>query len=107
MVRSLLRITPAHVASARALGEVPPFSLPADEADNLFVPAGHLPGSQTIELYWAAGVFTAEQAAALQQLAASLPWAQYDEYDLQTQPGFPQAKLAEMGLEPFTPELPL
>lgn len=106
MIRALLTITPNHLASARALAEVPPFSLPPEDADKLFVPAGHLPGDETVALYWAAGLFTEEQAAALQQLAASLPWANYFEYDLKTQPDFPRQKLADMGLEPFTPPLP-
>lgn len=106
MIRALLTITPEHVASARALAEVPPFGLPAEDASKLFLPAGHLPGSEAVALYWAAGLFTAEQAAALQQLAASLPWENYFQYDLKTQPNFPTEKLAEMGLEPFTPELP-
>jgi hypothetical protein len=59
-----------------------------------------------VALYWAAGLFTEEQAIALQQLAASLPWAEYDEYDMETQPNFPAEKLTEMGLEPFTPDMP-
>lgn len=106
MIRALLRISPAHVASARAMAEVPPFSLAPDDAAKLFVPAGCLPGSQEVALYWAAGLFTEEQATALQQLATSLPWAEYDEYSLKTQPSFPAEKLAEMGLVPFTPQYP-
>jgi hypothetical protein len=106
MIRALLRISPDHVASARALAEVPPFNLLPEEAASLFVPAGHAPGSEAVALYWAAGLFTEEQAAALQQLATSLPWAEYDVYDLTTQPNFPAEKLTEMGLEPFTPDVP-
>ena len=106
MVRALLTIMPEHLASARALAEVAPFNLSAEDSAKLFVPAGHLPGSEAVALYWAAGLFTEEQAVALQQLAASLPWANYFEYALKTQPDFPRQKLAELGMEPFTPMTP-
>lgn len=106
MTRALICISPEHVASARALAEGPPFGLSPESAAELFVPAGHLPGDETVALYWAAGLFTSEQAIALQQLAAARPWANYSEYDLKTQPDFPRQKLAELGLEPFTSQMP-
>lgn len=106
MIRALLTITPNHLASARAMAEVPPFNMSAKDAEQLFVPAGHAPGSDEVALCWAAGLFTEDQATALQQLSASLPWSTYSEYDLKTQPDFPLEKLAEMGLGPFSPQFP-
>jgi hypothetical protein len=100
MIRGLLIIASEHLASARALAEMPPFSLSADESARLFVPAGSQNGDHPAERWWASGLFTGDQFAALQQLAATLPWAECLAYDLATQPDFPLQSLAGMGLKP-------
>lgn len=106
MIRALLIFTAEHVASARAIAEQSPFNLSADNAAQLFVPCGSPTGDAPATHYWAAGLFSEAQAAALQQLSDSLPWAEYFEYDLKTQPGFPRKKLAEMGLQPLNAGMP-
>lgn len=105
MTRGLLIITADHLPSARALAEAAPFSLPPEQAAQLFVPAGSATGEAPASHYWASGLFTDEQWAALQQLQSALPWAQTHPYDLATQPGFPRQWLAQNGLQPFTPEM--
>lgn len=54
------------------MAKEPPFNLTS--TDELFVPAGHLPGNNAVALYWASGVFTTEQAIALRQLASTLSY---------------------------------
>jgi hypothetical protein len=103
MNRALLIITAAHVASARAMAEVPPFSLSAADAAALFVPAGSADGTAPATHYWASGIFTTEQLAALHQLADSLPWAECHEYDSDTEPQKPWPILTAMGLTPMLP----
>lgn len=106
MTRGLLIITADHLPSARALAEAAPFSLPPEQAAQLFVPAGSADGTAPASHYWASGLFTDEQWAALRQLEAALPWAQTHEYDLSTDPGFPLAMLVTLGLQPITPLTP-
>jgi hypothetical protein len=106
MNRALLIITAAHVASARAMAEAPPFGLSAADAAALFVPAGSADGTSPASHYWASGIFTTEQLAALQQLASALPWAECHQYDLDTQASFPAEWLTQNGLQPLTPDTP-
>jgi hypothetical protein len=106
MTRGLLIITADHLPSARALAESPPFSLPPEQAAQLFVPAGSADGAAPASHYWASGLFTDDQWAALQQLETALAWAQTHEYDLATQPSFPWSLLTSLGLQPLTPQTP-
>jgi hypothetical protein len=106
MTRALLIITTDHLPSARALAEAAPFSLPPEEAERLFVPAGSADGQPPASHYWASGVFTPEQTAALTQLSTALPWAEMHVYDLATEPQKPLEILAALGLQPLTPDAP-
>ena len=102
MMRILVIIETAHLDEARALLEQPPFSLSAEEAADTFVRA-----DQGNTRYWLSGQVSDVALAACQQLAAALPWAECHQYDLDAQPDFPILKLAEMGLRPFEPDMPL
>jgi hypothetical protein len=106
MTRALLIITADHLPSARALAEMEPFSLPTEEADKLFVPAGSADSSSPASHYWASGVFNADQIAALTQLSTSLPWAEMHLYDLATEPQKPLEVLTALGLQPIIPQMP-
>jgi hypothetical protein len=106
MTRALLLITADHLSNARAMAEVPPFSLSPASAATLFVPAGSPSGAAPATHYWASGHFTPDQIAALRQLVASLPWAECHEYDLGTEPQKPWEVLTAMGLQPLTPDMP-
>ena len=106
MTRALLLITADHLPNARAMAEVPPFSLSPADAATLFVPAGSPSGAAPATHYWASGLFTPDQIAALRQLVASLPWAESHEYDLDTEPQKPWEILAAMGLQLLTPNTP-
>jgi hypothetical protein len=106
MTRGLLIITADHLPSARALAEAAPFSLPPEQAAQLFVPAGSADGTAPASHYWASGLFTDDQWVALQQLETALPWAQTHEYDLATSPAFPWVLLTALGLQPLTPQTP-
>lgn len=106
MIRVLIIIESANLSDAKALALNPPFNLDAALAAQLFVPAGSATGDLPASHYWASGQFTEEQAAAFLQLAPALPWAQTHEYDLFTQPSFPQEVLTAMGLQPLTPQTP-
>lgn len=102
MMRILVIIATAHLDEARALLEQPPFSLSAEEAADTFVRA-----DQGGTRYWLSGQVSDVALAACQQLASALPWAECHEYDLDAQPDFPMLKLAELGLRPFEPDMPL
>jgi len=103
MIRALLIITAEHLASARALATVPPFSLSEAEAQQMFVPAGSPTGDAPATHFWASGAFDAATWQALQDLAAALPWAEAHQYDLETQPAYPYNLLATLGLQPMKP----
>ena len=106
MTRALLLITADHLSNARAMAEVPPFSLSPADAANLFVPAGSPSGAAPATHYWASGLFNPDQIAALRQLSASLPWAEVYDYDLDTEPQKPWEVLTAMGLQPLKPDMP-
>jgi len=102
MTRILVIIHAEHVPSARALLEMEPFNHTPEQAANSFVRA-----DQGNTRYWLSGQVSDVALAACQQLASALPWAECHQYDLDTQPDFPILKLAEMGLRPFEPDMPL
>ena len=83
------------------MAEVPPFSLSPADAATLFVPAGSASGAAPATHYWASGLFTTDQIAALRQLAAALPWAECHEYEQDTEPQKPWEVLTAMGLQPL------
>jgi hypothetical protein len=99
MTRLLLIIKAEYLSSARAMAEDAPFSLTAEEAARMFVPAGSADGRPPATHYWASGVFTQEHGLALANLSSSLPGADMEDYDIQTDPTFPQRRLEELGLQ--------
>lgn len=103
MTRGLVIILAEHVASARALLELPPFAQTPEQAAETFVPAGSPTGTAPATHYWLSSQMSAQAWAGCQQLCTSLPWAECHAYD---DPGFPAAKLAELGLQPLTHPLP-
>lgn len=106
MTRGLLIITSSHVASARAMATVSPFGLDETDAEQFFVPAGSPSGQLPATHFWASGIFTTEQWSAIQQLAASLPWAEAHEYDQDTNGQFPWSRLAALNLKPIEISIP-
>lgn len=106
MTRALLIITAEHLASARALAQAEPFSLTEAQAAEMFVPAGSPTGDAPATHYWASGLFEAAHWASIRSLAALLPWAECHVYDMDSEPGFPQARLATMNLQPMKGEMP-
>lgn len=101
MTRALLIILAEHVVSARALATATPFSLTAEEAEGLFVPAGSPTGAAPATHWWASGQFIDVHWQAIQGLAMLLPWADCHTYDLNQQPLFPEQQLASLGLQPL------
>lgn len=101
--RALVIILAEHLASARALLELPPFSQTPEQALETFVPAGSPTGATPATHYWLSSEMSPAAWAGCQQLCQSLPWAECTAYDAATDPGFPAAKLAEMGLQPLIP----
>lgn len=106
MTRGLLIILVEHVDSARALATASPFSLTAEQAEQLFVPAASPTGDAPATHWWAAGQFNESHWNAIQGLAMLLPWAHCHAYDLCTQPLFPYQQLATLGLQPLKGEIP-
>lgn len=101
MTRALLIILAEHVDSARALATASPFNLTEEQAAGLFVPCGSPTGALPATHWWAAGAFEPTHWNAIQGLAMLLPWADCHAYNLDTQPDFPFAKLAELNLLPL------
>jgi hypothetical protein len=106
MTRALLIIPSDQLASARAMAMVDPFNLSEAEADQLFVMAGSPTGQLPATHYWASGIFTPEQWSAIQQLAASLPWAEAHEYNQDVEINFPWERLTALGLQAINLPLP-
>jgi len=105
MTRLLLIIKAEYLSSARAMAEDAPFSLTAEEAARMFVPAGSADGIPPATHYWASGVFTQEQEFALAHLSSSLPWAEMHAYDLTSAPQKPLEILAAAGLQRIVQEM--
>ncbi len=104
MIRAMVIIHAEHVPSARALLEVAPFNQSPEQAEATFVPAGSPSGAAPATHWWLSAQMGPELWAACAQLAGALPWAECWQYDLAQEPGFPQEKLAALGLQPLTPE---
>lgn len=105
MTRALLIITAEHLASARALAQAYPFNLSESQAAEMFVPAGSPTGDAPATHYWVSGLFEAAYWASIQSLAALLPWAECHMYDMDSEPDFPQTRLAAMHLQPMKGEM--
>lgn len=103
MTRGLVIILAEHVASARALLELPPFAQTPEQAAETFVPAGSPTGTAPATHYWLSSQMSDQAWAGCQQLCTSLPWAECHAYDGVNDPGFPASKLAELGLQPLAP----
>ncbi len=103
--RALVITLAEHLASARALLEMPPFSQTPEQAMETLVPAGSPTGAAPATHYWLSSEMSPDAWAGCQQLCASpsIPWAECHSYDAATNPGFPAAKLAELGLQPLIP----
>lgn len=98
MTRILVIIDAAHLASARALLEQPPFNHTPEQAAQTFVQA-----DQGGAYFWLSAQVNDAAHAACIQLAAALPWVTVHEYDMDANPDFPRQWLAANGLQPFTP----
>ena len=106
MTRALLIILSDHVDSARALATASPFSLTAEEAEQLFVPTASPTGALPATHWCLSGDFSETHWNAIQGLAMLLPWADCHAYDLATQPLFPEEQLATLGLQPLKGDIP-
>jgi len=110
MIRGLIIVKTEHVEEARTLAQQPPFSATPESAADFLVPANpvYAEDGMTITapatLYWASGEFDSAFWADILQAATTFDWGGAWEYDMETQPDFPQTKLAEIADEPlFTP----
>ena len=101
MTRVLVIIDAAHLPSARALLQSPPFSHTPEQAEQSFVRAD---AGDT--KYWLSGNMTDATRDACLQLCAALAWADCYTYDLETEPDFPEQRLVAMGLQPYAPSIP-
>lgn len=100
MTRALLIILSDYVDSARALATASPFSLTAEEAEQLFVPTASPTGALPATHWCLSGDFSETHWNAIQGLAMLLPWADCYAYDLLTQPDFVRQRLAALNLLP-------
>lgn len=102
MTRALICIKAANIETARTIAQEPPFSVPAEVAETLFVPANEIRSADTMTIttpatiFWASGEFSDEHFTAMSTQAAGLDWAAVDAYDLLNDPGFPARRLAEL-----------
>lgn len=104
--RALVIIEAAHLADARNLLLQPPFSHTAEEAADTFVPAGSASGAGPASHWWLSAALRDESWTDCEQMCGALGWAQCFAYDLAAAPGFPEAKLNEMGLKPLMSVIP-
>lgn len=102
MTRGLIIVKAANVEQARTLAQQPPFEVLPETAAAFLVPANpvYAEDGMTITtpatLYWASGVFEDAFWAAVVQTAEVYNWGGAWEYDPDTDPTFPQTKLAEI-----------
>lgn len=101
MKRGLIIVKAAHVEQARTLAQQPPFSATPEVSAAFLVPANALCDEFGTVLspathYWASGVFEEAFWTGIVQAAAALDWGGAWEYDLDSDPTFPQAKLLEV-----------
>ena len=102
MIRGIIIVKAAHVEEARTLAQQPPFSISADTAAAFLVPANPIYSGDGMTIatpaaiYWASGVFEDAFWNAIAQAAAALDWGGAWEYDMDTDPTFPQRQIASM-----------
>ena len=107
MIRGLIIVKAAHVEEARTLAQQPPFSATPESAAAFLVPANtvYAGDGMTITtpatLYWASGVFEDAFWAGIVQAADAYDWGGAWEYNIETDPDFPQTKLAEIAGAPL------
>lgn len=108
MIRGLIIVKAAHVAQARTLAQQPPFSVAPETVENFLVPANPVRDdfgvvTSPATLFWASGLFESDFWTAVVQAAAAFEWGGAWEYDPETDPTFPQTKVAEVAaLETFS-----
>lgn len=102
MTRGLIIVKAENVEQAHMLAQQPPFEVLPETAAAFLVPANavYAEDGMTIAtpatLYWASGVFEDAFWAAVVQAAGVYDWGGAWEYDPDTDPTFPQTKLAEI-----------
>lgn len=102
MTRGLIIVKAANVEQARALAQQPPFSATPETAAAFLVPANAVYGIDGLTittpatLYYASGLFEDDFWQAIVQAAAALDWGGAWEYDMDTDPTFPQRQIASM-----------
>lgn len=101
MIRALVIIEAAHLATARGVLTQPPFDQSPEQAAESFVPMGSPDGSAPATHYWLSAMFRPEAWTAAQAACSQLPWASCFDY---TALAFPALKRAEMGLQPLLPQ---
>jgi hypothetical protein len=92
-------------AEANALANSPLFANNGDAFEARLHPIGQPEAADADCWSWCCGSFSEAKRAALTVLAASLEWSgdvQVFDVDLGANPGFPHAKLAELGLAVYT-----
>jgi hypothetical protein len=109
MTRGFIIVKAAHVEEARTLAQQPPFSATPESAAAFLVPANNVYAEDGLTittpatLYWASGEFEDAFWTGIVQAADALDWGGAWEYDIDNDPTFPQAKLAELSsLETFS-----
>ena len=110
MIRGIIIVKAAHVEEARTLAQQPPFSTTPESAAAFLVSANNVYAEDGLTittpatLYWASGEFEDAFWTGIVQAAAALDWGGAWEYDIDNDPTFPQAKLAEItGAPLFSP----
>jgi hypothetical protein len=99
MRRVLIIIEEGHTSTARGLAKGNPFNLPEEVANGMFAPTLNASGKGNASHRMAAGLVTDEAFAALEELAATNPWAKLYQYDLRTERSKPRQILATRGLK--------
>ncbi len=100
MTRGIIIVKAEHVKEARALAQQPPFSTTPDAADAFLIPANPVYDEDGLTittpatLYWASGVFEDAFWAAIVQAADTHDWGGAWEYNMETNPNFPQEQLS-------------
>lgn len=102
MIRGLIIVKAANVEQARTLAQQPPFSTTPEAAAAFLVPANPVYAADGLTLttpatlYYASGLFEDDFWQAIGQAAAALDWGGAWEYDMDTDPTFPQRQIASM-----------
>ncbi len=102
MIRGYIVVKASHVEEARTLAQQPPFSSSPEDAAACLVPANavYSPDGITVEtpatLYHASGLFEESFWQSIVAAANAYDWGGAWEYDMDTNPTFPQTKLATL-----------